>query len=422
MTNDWYKLDYAGDLFSATQSEKNSSVFRIAVVMTSPVDAVHLQKAADTVARRFPMFMVKIHKGVFWNYMDKNTGYFTIEKEEHAPCRKMDRSENNGYQFKILYFQNRISLEISHVLADGRGAMEFLKSLLYYYLSYCGYEQEPDCGILLEGDPFDPGESEDSFEKYSANTYYERIKSPKAYRIKGTSFESLGTNVVHGIVSAGELTALAQKNKSTITAYLAALLIHAIYQTRVRVDGSKLPIVVAVPVNLRKQFPSKTLRNFFGVVHIGGEISDEVTFDELVVHCTKMLKHKTEKYYLQNIICSNVALESSVAKTLPLIFKKRIIRLCFRLSGGKKSTISLTNVGTLQLPEHMQRHISQMEAMLYPNFHSPINCGICTLGDKLTISFSRNIVEADILQYFFSYLSEQLSSPVELYSNDWGNL
>jgi hypothetical protein len=45
---------------------------------------------------------------------------------------------------------------------------------------------------------------------------------------------------------------------------------------------------------------------------------------------------------------------------------------------------------------------------------------VCSLGDKLAISFSRTIVEADIIRFFFSYLAEKEGLSVELYSTEWG--
>ena len=61
-----------------------------------------------------------------------------------------------------------------------------------------------------------------------------------------------------------------------------------------------------------------------------------------------------------------------------------------------------------------------MEMVLYPTPKSPVNCGICTVNDKLAISFSRTIIEPDIIRYFLNYLSEKDGLEVAVYSNDWG--
>jgi len=64
--------------------------------------------------------------------------------------------------------------------------------------------------------------------------------------------------------------------------------------------------------------------------------------------------------------------------------------------------------------------VNLMEMVLYPTPKSPVNCGICTVNDKLAISFSRTIIEPDIIRYFLNYLSEKDGLEVAVYSNDWG--
>lgn len=389
--------------------------------MDSPIDALYLQQATDTVARRFPMFLVKLHRGVFWNYLEHRKNPLMVEEEQHYPCQSINVSDNNRYLLKVLYFQNRISVEFFHVLADGFGATEFLKSLLFYYLSYCGYKVEAEGQILLEDDGTDPSESEDSFKRYSKSVYYESFSNRNAYHIKGTPFEQYGFNAVHGVVSACELNTLAKKHDTTITAYLTALLIYSTYQTRVAGEGSKTPIVAAVPVNLRKLFPSKTLRNFFGVVNIGAVVSEYTTMEDLIGLCHDMLKHKTSPLHLQNILCSNVARENnSLAKMVPLPIKKWLIRLGFQMLGERKTSLTISNLGRIRLPESMSKYVQQVETLVYPSPQNPINCGISSVGDRLTITFVRSITEADILQYFFSYLTSEAGLSVELYSNGWG--
>lgn len=72
------------------------------------------------------------------------------------------------------------------------------------------------------------------------------------------------------------------------------------------------------------------------------------------------------------------------------------------------------------LPQQMYKHVELIEALVYPSNKSPMNCGISSVNDKLVITFTRNIVESDILQYFFSTLAGEAGLEVKIYSNDWG--
>lgn len=417
----WYKLDNAAKLFPSVTNTKNTSVYRVAAVMKEPVDAVRLQQAADAVFDRFPMFMVKLRKGVFWNYLETVREGIKVEEEQQYPCCDMDPLDNNGYLFTIFYSNNRISVEFFHSLTDGYGAVEFLKSLLFYYLFYQGHDIDAEGKILLAEEGADPLEMEDSFKRYYEDTYYESVSGRKAYHIKGTSFEYSGNNVVHGVMSASKLNAIAKQHGCTITSYLTALLIDSIYQTQIRHREHNAPVVVAIPVNLRQAFPSRTLRNFFGVVNVGVKVTETTTLDELLLASTEILKQKTTLLNLRNIICNNVALEHNRAtRVVPLFVKNRFVSAGFTTRGENKKTISLSNIGRIQLPQQMYAHIEQIEALFYPTSKSPMNCSVCSVGDALTITFTRNIAEADILQHFFSYLAQQDGLEVKVYSNDWG--
>jgi hypothetical protein len=105
---------------------------------------------------------------------------------------------------------------------------------------------------------------------------------------------------------------------------------------------------------------------------------------------------------------------------VPLFIKNIFINFGVDVLGASKKTITLSNLGNIALPEEMNGFIDQFETLLYPSKKSPINCCICSANDKLNMAFTRTIAEADILQYFFSYLSEKEGLDVEIYSNDWG--
>ncbi|HEX3038057.1 MAG TPA: alcohol acetyltransferase [Oscillospiraceae bacterium] len=417
----WYRLDNAANLFPSVTNLYNTSVYRVSVLLKEQIDRDILQKSLERVYHRFPMLFVRLHKGVFWNYLEQNTNKFIVEEETEYPCNYITTIKENSYLLRVFYYSNRISVEIFHSLTDGTGAIEFLKSLLYYYLIFSGHTIRLDQKILLADGGVDPCDIEDSF-----NNYYKKIVAkPKieqnAYRVSGTQFENYGNNVIHGVVSASKLNAIAKQKGATITSFLTALIIYSIYQTRIQYSNDRRPIVVTVPVNLRHFFPSKTLRNFFDVVNISATVTGETTLDQIILKTTEMLKEKTQKENLLQSLSKNVLLEKfGAVKLVPLFVKNIFVNLGFDIFGENKKTITLSNLGKILLPQDMYEYVQQFEAVLYTTPKSPINCGVCSTNDRLVISFSRVIVETDIIQYFFSYLSEKEGIDVEIYSNDWG--
>ncbi|MDF2984987.1 MAG: alcohol acetyltransferase [Eubacterium sp.] len=417
--NRWFRVDNAGKIFRSVSKQSNTSVFRVSMLLNENVRKDELQKAVDIVLNRFPSFRVELRKGVFWDFLATNEDRLVIQPEEKYPCYPLN--PNEGYLFRVLYFNCRISVEIFHSLTDGTGAVEFLKTLVYQYLLLTGKNIE-DEGLILHPDEL-PGkyETEDSFEKYYRAEHVKRIAETKAFHIEGTPLEPFGNNVIHGVMSSAALNSAAKQNGATITEYLSAVLIYSIYCETMKYGIYNKPIRVTVPVNLRKIFPSKTLRNFFTVVNVGIEPSENIDFQTILTEVSQQLKHKIKKENLYSVMASNIKLEKMlVARFVPVFIKNIAMRYGFKNFGENSKTITLSNIGNIKLPAAMSKHISHMEAIIYPTDKSPINCGVCSVNDNLTVTFSRTILEADIIRSFFSFLTHNSGLEIKVYTNNLG--
>src|SRR5690625_4332735 len=151
--------------------------------MKAPVNAVLLQKALDTVIKRFPTLAVRVRKGLFWDFMEDNEEKLIIQKETTYPCHPINPRENNGYLFRVVYFKQRISVEIFHSLTDGTGAVEFLKTLIYQYLTLQGEKLVVDGDVRFPDEVPSKFEIEDSFEKYfqESNHYHLQDQVPRSF-------------------------------------------------------------------------------------------------------------------------------------------------------------------------------------------------------------------------------------------------
>ena len=98
--------------------------------------------------------------------------------------------------------------------------------------------------------------------------------------------------------------------------------------------------------------------------------------------------------------------------------KNFILKNSRRLLSDNIKTSTITNLGVIKLPDDLTNKVDLFEFILYCSPPVNINCGICTFNDKIVISFSRSIVETDVIQYFFTYLSNNLNLDVFIYSND----
>lgn len=415
--NEWYKLDNAGKMFHAVSEQANSSVFRIAAIMNDTVQPVKLQLALDDAIKRLPMFAVKLNKGVFWDFLVDNNEKLFVHPENNYPCAPIDPIETDGFLLRVTYYKKRIAVEFFHSVADGTGALEFIKVLVYYYLSHLGETLAYEGTLIdIQNQP-SYYERDDSYQNYRTGERIKRYKESPSFQIRGVSIDQ--TIAIHGKMSANKVHQLAKEHGTTITAFVTAILIAAIYKERLQYRAYKEKIKIAVPVNLRSLFPSNTLRNFFGVVHIGMTVTEEITLKEIIEETSKQLRKKIQKENLQRSIDDRVKWQTRLAaRFIPLPLKYYAIRYGYRSFSERSKAMTMTNLGKVQLPDAMESYISHMEMVMYPTKKSPINGGMVAVGDELVITFSRTIQEADIIRAFFRELSTTYNLEIEIYSND----
>src|SRR3989337_1517845 len=132
----WMRLDNAAKIYPAVQSEELTAVFRLSCVLKERVRIKPFLRAVQLLEDRFPYFKVKLKRGFFWYYLQYHRSSIPVIPDTSAPCRGFD---NDELIFRILIKNNRISVEFSHILTDGSGGFEFMKSLLLAYFESCNF-------------------------------------------------------------------------------------------------------------------------------------------------------------------------------------------------------------------------------------------------------------------------------------------
>lgn len=417
---EWYKLDNAAKVFPAASSSENTSTFRVAFTLKDKIKPDVLQKALDRSISRYPTLAVRLRRGLFWYYFEKNEQRLIVQEEKDWPCYRIDKYANNKYLIKVLYYDKRISVEVFHSLTDGKGAIEFLKTLVYEYLLLLGYDIDDENLILMAGNFPSKYEMEDSFQRYYKPCSTGKEKDEKAFQLEGELFEFFGNNVVHGMINSNEIKKIAKRYGVTITEYIVALMIFSIHNGNMKYGINEETISISVPVNLRGIFPSVTLRNFFSVVNVGMKLPQEPNLDDIIDEVSSQLKKKTQKENLYPRIAENIKFEKLlIARFIPLWFKNMVLKYVYYKTNSSKTT-SVTNLGRIIVPKDVEKHIEKVDAILYSSAKSPMNCAVCSIGEKLSITFSRTIKSPAIIKEFFNYLSREENLEVNLFTNKWG--
>lgn len=405
---EWYKLDLSAIVYPTLQRRDFSSVYRLSVVLKEPIQPDILQKAVDMTLPRFPTYRTAIRKGLFWRYLEPNNrpGPF-VQPDIKNPCMPMPFKANNRYLLRIYYYQNRIALEAHHSLGDGSGGMYVLQTITAVYLRLLGRQISNGYFVMDINQAPDPGELEDAYMRY-ANA---KVKPPrlgeKAYRVRGTKEPFYTLNIIDGILSVQEVMKVAGTYHATITEYLNSVLLYALLQKQQEEWHIKLrPVKIAMPVNLRRFFPSKTLRNFITMVYpsIDPRLGD-YTFEEIITHVHNYMRYYINEKFMRGDITTNAATQHNpIIRIAPLFIKDFVVKTFYTKIQDKNSSAGLTNMGALKVPEDMKPYLERFDIYMGQPFSSRTNCAIISFEDTLTINFASSIVEADVERYFFRKL------------------
>ena len=124
---------------------------RARVDLTIPVREEVLRSAAEKAFRRFPYYARTIRLNEENAFVLEPSDAPIVVKEEGAPIT-LGSEETNGLLFAITYTGNRIYFNFAHNFCGGCGAMFWIKSTLWQYLTDEGYDIDPE-GILVPGSP-----------------------------------------------------------------------------------------------------------------------------------------------------------------------------------------------------------------------------------------------------------------------------
>lgn len=405
----WIKLDNAAKIYPAAKTSGWTALFRVSATLTQPVDPAILAQAQQSTLRRFSSFAYRLRSGAFWYYLEKLDGAPEIQPDVANPCVRMNLRENGGFMFRVRYHENRIAVEIFHVLADGTGGLCFLKTLVAEYLRLkYGADIPRDNEILDCSQSASPQELEDSFTKYARALSMSRSETA-AYHVEGTPNEKHFLSVICGMLDARQVKRKAAEYGVTVTEFLAAHIVMAIYSVSRR-DTSRRrrlkPVKIAVPVNLRRFYPTRTMRNFSSYVNPGIEPRyGRYTFAETA----KLIHHYlgleiTEKKLNAKFTTNVLSERNPVLRVTPLFLKNAVMKLVYEITGDRLSSTTLSNLGVAKLPEQMAQYVARMEFILGPLKHNPVTAACLTYNNLMCLNFSSTIMETDIQREVFTSL------------------
>lgn len=399
----WRSLDNAAKLFSAASSPKDTRVFRFYCELKEEVKEEILQEALNQTIQKYPVFLSVMRKGLFWHYLEKSELRPVVREEYKEPCSSLYVRDKKTLLFEVTYYKKRINFEVFHALTDGTGATEFLRELVKNYL-YLIHEEDLEPVELSNQYLTVKDQEDDSFSRYYDPDFPRKKKKKiRAVQIKkgGKGYEELQIN--EASMSVKELLGIAREKKVSMSVLLTAAFICAIHEEMSRMQEKK-PVILMVPVNLRKIFPSDSMLNFFGYIEPGYQFGGGKDSFEDVLEAVKLyFQENLSKEHMAGRMNELIAIEKhKILKWAPLELKNRCIRAGAKMA-EQEVTAVLSNMSVVKMPEDYAQYIEKFG--VYTSTNRTELC-ICSSQDTLSLGFTSRYDSTNIQRNFYRILKE----------------
>ncbi len=406
-------------MFASIDDKHNSRLFRIsAVFKDEEIDGERLQEAVRLVMPRYPAFNYRGRKGFFWAYLEKAADLPVVRREEYFPAALRRLGSGNKPEIEFLYYKRRIAVEANHVLGDGMGVLEILKSVIAQYMVLGGIDKSEFPDIRFGDTVPSEEEYENPFVRLKNNEKISKLPRGKAYVIP-KCYEENYQNCINGLVDLDTLKKICKEKGVTVTDFISAVLIHSIIKADKK--GIDDTVIIEVPCNIRNIFPSVTARNFTGSVPVqfSPKGRRDYSIDDILEAVRGQLKENNSSVYHQEFINSNYAMtENKILQPVPYFIKKLVVNGRQKKTHNTEQTILFSNLGNITLPSVMHEKIERFEfvggdARVYD---MSMFCSSVSFNGYMNISFSLTGRDHAIPISFFRSLTE-MNIPVRVESS-----
>ena len=404
----WYELDAFAKTYSSIISEGRTTCFRLSALFIENIDIKILKEVSNFLEKKYPFYNSELKKGIFWNYLQQKKTHFMIRKEVTYPCTDI-RKDN---PLRIIYFNNKISIEIAHFLTDGKGALLFFQDLIEKYLEekyFCEKTNFQKIEEILESsdetEKIKKNEYVDLYEKYLKKVSKETtIKS--AFHLPIKILEKGQYHVTTGEISINDLKAESKKYGTTIGKYLLAVYFKILLD---RYSQAKNPIVIGVPVDLRKIFEETTYRNFF--INITPSVDASLgaySLSEIITYLDNYFALKiTKKEFYKSIYKAMNPIGNMIIKSVPYLIKRLFFPFIFDYYGERGYTTGFSNLGIFKVDKKYEKFLKGLRFLPPPSKRCKIKMGVISDNQKIYVNFGNLTANYDIERDFFIYLRKR---------------
>lgn len=393
----WYKLDAFAKTYSSIISEGRTTCFRLSVLLYENIEVEILKKATENLQEKYPFYNSELKKGIFWNYLQQKNTPLQVVPEIAYPCTEIKKKN----PLRILYYKNKISVEIAHFLTDGGGALAFFSNLIEKYLDLKYFGQKN----RSENKDIKHTEYTDLYTKYMKKVNKEKTVK-KAFHLPLKILEKGQYHITTGEISIQELKKESGKYNTTVGKYLLALYFKVLLN---KYSYAKKEIVIGVPVDLRRIFMEETYRNFF--INITPSIDPSLgnfTLEEIIEYLDNYFRMKiTQKEFYKSIYKAMNPIRNVMIKAVPYFIKRIFFPFIFDYYGERGYTTGFSNLGIFRLDEKYIKYVKGLRFLPPPSKRCKIKIGIISDNEKAYVTFGNLTTNHEIEREFFVYLRKR---------------
>lgn len=410
--NGSYLPDSSGIIYSYVNKSDWTAAFRFEVDLDEDVNKDKFNEAIEITRKRFPTFFVQVSPEGKLNMLHPNDTPLKAVDEGPDMLAPFTLNDDAHHLIRIGVNGKKAFVEVFHTVSDGHAALVFFNSLLICYYNLLGES------IAYTGDSLDVNdepkaeEARDSFlDIYKDGKSAGRLDKYSYQYAAGSKETPLNVTVLS--FSDDEIYQLAKKHNTSVSALLAATYIYSFYLTQKR--HSVRPIRISIPVDLRKMFPSQTLRNFslYIIVGIYPLKKKNWVLDDIIKEVDRQFKEQLTKENMLNMSYANVTSQSTAFfKALPLPVKRFALNFGYNFLGEQFFTSTISSFGRIRFPEGLDKHIKDCKFILGKAMVSTLNTTAISVNGRNNIAISSK-VECDDAQKMFAKILRTMGVNVE---------
>ena len=415
-----------------------------------------MKNVVISLEKKYPFYNSELKKGIFWNYLQQKKTHFIIEEEKTYPCTDIQKDN----PLRIIYFNNKLSIEIAHFLTDGKGAALFFQDLIEEYLEKRyfleNFEKDKKNNLIYKTEKkkeieiekinkiinfgkkinknekdFENKKSEknffektrellgndsglknsqkneyvDLYEKYMRKVSKETtIKS--AFHLPMKILEKGQYHITTGEIDVESLKEESKKYGTTIGKYLLSVYFKILLD---RYSQAKNPIVIGVPVDLRKIFEETTYRNFFINITPSMDASlGAYSLSEIITYLDNYFALKiTKKEFYKSIYKAMNPIQNIIIKSVPYLIKRIFFPFIFDYYGERGYTTGFSNLGIFKVNKKYEKYLKGFRFLPPPSKRCKIKMGVVSDFNKVYVNFGNLTANYDIERDFFVYLRKR---------------